>query len=380
MLLFTMTMTALLSYPNTLLAVPRNEEALEEIRDALIQTPVSYGAIPSINQAKYMQVQDAVLSMEKDDVVFVVFFPDGPRIYPQKILVWHEIINEYIKGKSYCITYAPLSGCVAAYKTDVEGMQLVFDTEGRLYNCNSVLIDRNTGSLWMQLLGMCFSGPMVGKGLEYIPVWWTTWDYASRVYPKAPVLATPRSIHKKPYGRDPYGSYKIPGNYYDNERIPYPIAHLDSRISPKRRIYGIEHDKLMLAIDESYVQQKKAVNFFLGPTPLLAVLDPRLNVVRIFERTVWDTPILFTVENGQLVDVETHTRWSYDGKAIAGKLKTATLDEFIGIYSFWFTWAAFHPETLLVPGPSVVPDSALIKGEGGNNFNLSSKPSDSSKK
>ena len=109
-------------------------------------------------------------------------------------------------------------------------------------------------------------------------------------------------------------------------------------------------------------RSKKVVNFFLGPTPMLAVLDPRLNVVRVFDRTVWDSPVLFTEENGRLVDVDTRSTWSYDGTALSGKLKDARLDEFFGMYAFWFAWAAFHPETLLVPGPSVVPDSALVKG------------------
>lgn len=95
---------------------------------------------------------------------------------------------------------------------------------------------------------------------------------------------------------------------------------------------------------------------------MLAVLDPRLNVVRVFDRTVWDSPVLFTEENGRLVDVDTRSTWSYDGTALSGKLKDARLDEFFGMYAFWFAWAAFHPETLLVPGPSVVPDSALVKG------------------
>lgn len=343
-------------------AAPRTQQDLQAILEALTETPVTYGAIPSINKTEYMNGYDAELSMDKREHVFVVFFPDGPRIYPQKIMVWHEILNEFIKGKSYCISYSPMSGCLAAYKADMEGMQLVFDTEGRLYNCNSVLIDRNTGSLWMQLLGLAFDGPLAGKGLEYIPVWWTTWEYARKAYPDAQVLATPRR-NGKPYGRDPYGSYITSDNYYDNERIPYPVTNVDLRLASKNRILGLEYDNLILAVDEKYVREKKVVNFFLGPTAMVAVLDPRLDVVRVFDRTIWNTPVLFTQENGRLVDVDTRSTWSYDGRALSGKLKDARMDEFFGIYAFWFAWAAFHPETLLVPGPSVVPESALIKGQ-----------------
>lgn len=344
------------------LATPRSPEDLDAIRNDLADNPISYGSIPALNQSKYIPMQDANLTMEKEDVVFVVFFPDGPRIYPQKYMVWHEVLNEFIDGKSYCLTYSPISGCLAAYKTDFENVQLLFDTEGRLYNCNNVLIDRNTGSLWIQLLGLAFDGPLAGKGLEYMPVWWSDWEHVYKAYPKAQVLERPRT--RKPYGRDPFGSYLTSGNYYDNDRIPFPVKYSDhdKRIPPKNRVIGIEHDNLMMAVDESYVREKKVVNFFFGPTPMLAILDPRLNNVRIFDRTVWDDPILFTNKNGRLVDVETGTIWSYDGKALSGNLQGASMDEFFGIYAFWFAWYAFHPETLLVPGPSIVPDSALVKG------------------
>lgn len=344
------------------LAIPRTEQDLRRILDALTKTSVTYGAIPAISQPKYVRVSDAALSMSDNEPVFIVFFPSGPRIYPQKILVWHEVVNDFIQGVPYCITYAPISGSMAAYKARVDGVDLIFDNEGRLFNNNSVLIDRNTGSLWLQLLGMAFDGPMFGKGLEYVPAWWSTWGLAAKAYPQAEVLAAPRQ-ERKAYGRDPYGSYITPGNYYDDERILYPLMLIDRRLPPKTKILGIEYEKFILAIDENYVRQKKAVNFFLGPFPLLAVLDPRLNVVRVFERNVWDKQALFVVKNGKLMDVDSKTTWTYDGLAIQGKLKDAKLEEFLGINSFWFAWSAFHPESIIIPGATVVPDSALVKGD-----------------
>lgn len=342
-------------------AIPRTKKDLENILDELTKTSVSYGAIPSINSPEYIRVADAALSMDDREQVFIVFFPDGPRIFPQKIMVWHEIVNEYLNGQGYCITYSPISGSVAAYKTNVLGMTLILDSEGRLFNNSSVLIDRNTGSLWLQFLGMSFSGPLEGKGLEYVPLWWTRWKLARKMYPEAKVLTAPRG-ERKAYGRDPYGSYITHGNYYDDERIMFPVLHLDRRLHPKSRIVGFEYDKLLLAVDERFVRQKQVVNFYMGPNPLVALLDPRLDTIRVFDRTVWNSPALFKKENGRLVDVDTGSVWSYDGKALSGNLKDAQLEEMVGMYAFWFAWAAFHPETILVPGPTVVPDSALIKG------------------
>lgn len=344
--------------------MPRSAEELQSIMDSLTKTSVGYGQIPSINRGRYLSVGDASLSLERRDPVFIVFFPSGPKIYPQKIMVWHEVVNEVFDGVPYCITYAPITGCVAAYESRVDGLELVLDNEGRLYNNNSVLIDRNTGSLWLQIIGMAFSGPLFGKGLRHIPVWWTTWHYAREAYPKAQVLSA-SARDRKPYGRDPYGSYFVPGSYYSDDRILYPLAvsKMDRRLHPKTRILGFEFENLLFAVVESEIKAKKVVNFFIGPQAMVAFLDTRVDVVRVFDRQVWDRPLLFKNDNGRLVDIETGTEWSFDGKALNGNLKGASMDEYVGIYAFWFGWAAFNPESLIVPGPTVVPDSALIKGQ-----------------
>lgn len=343
-------------------AMPRTEEELLTIKENMVETSVVYGQIPALIDPAYIPVKDAAMGLTGPDPVFVVFLPGGPRIYPQKIMVWHEVVNDEVDGHGYAITYSPISGSVAAYDRQVDGVNLILDTQGQIYNSNSVLIDRNTGSLWMQMLGMAFDGPLRGKGLKQIPVWWTTWQYASKVYPRAMVLATPRR-ERKPYGRDPYGSYLTSGNYYDDQRILFPVGlAVDRRFPLKQRILGLELDGLMMAVNEKYVRERKVVNFFFGPTPMVALLDSRLNVVRVFGRTVWGKPALFLPSPEGITDVDTGSLWTFDGKALSGNLQGASLDEHTGVYSFWFAWAAFHPETLIVPGPSVVPDSALGKG------------------
>ena len=168
----------LVSAPAPLPAARITMDDLARIHDKLIQTSVGYGAIPSIYRPRYGSAADADLSMDKQDQVFVVMFPDGPRIYPQRIMVWHQVVNEIIEDIAYAVTYCPITGCLAAYVANVDGLNLIFDTEGRLYDGNTVLIDRNTGSLWLQLLGMGIEGQLMGRGLNMLPVYWTTWAAA----------------------------------------------------------------------------------------------------------------------------------------------------------------------------------------------------------
>ena len=356
---------SLAAYPQSAAAMPRTMQDLRNITEQLVKTGLVHGDIPSLNSPAFVAVREASMGLEANDPVFVVPLPDGVRIYPQKILVWHEVVNEVIKGEPFCITYCPLSGCLAVYAARAGNQNLILDAEGRLYNNNAVLIDRNTGSLWSQVLGVAFDGPLTGTGLRILPCYWTTWGHAREFYPDAKVLQTPRGGWRN-YNRDPYGSYLTPGNYYDDERILYPLTRLDSRLPAKTRILGLEIDNNFMAVDIDYIRKVKVVNFYSGLTPLVALYDDRLGVARVYERSVWEgrSPALFVWQDGVLRDVQTRSEWDMDGRCVKGNLEGASMEQLFGIYAFWFAWAAFNPETELVPGPTVVPDSALVVGDG----------------
>jgi hypothetical protein len=339
-------------------AVPKSERELARIADKLTETSTAYGSIPSLYRPRYLRVIDAALSLGKDEVVFVARLPGGVRIYPQRIMVWHEVINELIDDHAYAVTYCPISGSLAVYDAALGGVNLIFDAEGRLFEGNTVLIDRNSGSLWIQMMGMAFDGPLRGRGMPILPVFWTTWGYASRFFPDAVVLAQPLEF-KKPYGRDPYGNYQSRDSYYQNDILVYPVSRMDRRFPRKTPVLGLEHNGLFMGINIDYVKKNGAVNFFMGDAALLAVHDPRLDVVRVFDRRVWDKPALFVKQNGRLMDLGSRTFWDDEGKAVRGNMEGASMKELFGIYAMWFAWFAMNPETLVLPGPGEV-DGALL--------------------
>jgi hypothetical protein len=347
--------------------MPRTMKDLAAIEDALTVTGLVHGDIPSLNSPAFLPMREALMNMDPQDQCFVVPLPGGIRIYPQKILVWHEVVNELIKGVPYCITYCPISGSLAVYSSKVNNQNLIFDAEGRLFDSNSILIDRNTGSLWSQMLGMAFEGPLAGYGMSILPSYWMSWRYAREIFTEAQVLATPRGGWRN-YNRDPYGSYLLPGNYYDDERILYSMTNVDTRLPAKAHVIGLEVDNNLMAVEINYVRQHKVVNFYSGITPLVSFYDSRMDAARVFVRDVWEgrTPALFTLHESGIRDLQTRSLWNMDGQCVDGNLVGASMKELFGVYAFWFVWGSFHRETELVPGPSVVPDTALIIGDVGD--------------
>ncbi len=352
-------LTFLFSFASEALAVPKSLEELSAISKKRIQTTVGHGGIGSFYRPTFGRMMDADLSLQPNEPVFVVAFPEGTRIYPQRIMVWHQVSNELMGHNAYAVTYCPITGTLAAYDSDLDGMDLFFDAHGDLYDGNTILIDRNTGSLWVQGLGMAFEGALTGRGLAKIPVFWTTWEAAKRFYKDVPVLATP-SRSRKPYGRDPYGNYLKTNTYYDNDTLAYPVTYSDLRIPYKQPVLGLEFNEFRLAVDINYVKKEGAVNFFLGQIPLLAVHDKKLDVVRIFNRQVWEKPSLFIMQYGKLIDISSKSAWDAStGVSLEGNMKDASMQQYYGIYSMWFNWYNLNPETYLIPGPGEVPKSVL---------------------
>ncbi|MDR1776784.1 MAG: DUF3179 domain-containing protein [Desulfovibrio sp.] len=344
--------------PQSATARPKNLEQLAAVSNKLVQTSVSYGAIPALYRPRYDRVLDADLNVSRDEPVFVVILPTGPHIYPQSILVWHQVVNEVIDDVAYAITYCPITGTLMAYNAEMQGLNLIFDLEGRLYDGNSVLIDRNSGSLWLQESGMAFDGPLLGRGMPMLPVFWTNWGAASKIFPDAQVLAMPPG--NRPYGRDPYGNYLRRGTYYDNDILVYPIQRLDKRFPKKTPMLCLEYNNFLLAIDIAHVKKRGAVNFFLGPAALIAVHDRKLDVVRVFDRQIWAEPFLFATQYGKLIDLTTRSVWDpATGKALEGNMQGASMKQIYGCYSMWFAWSSMNPETFAIPGPGEVAPELL---------------------
>ena len=360
-----------------LLAVPPppkasfSPEQMAEMASNKTRTGIGTDGIRPLTRPSFLSVADASLSMEHDEPVFVVEYPTGlVRIYPQRILVWHEIVNDVLPDPSgapvrkdtplsaldaFCITYSPLTGCVAAFYSVGGRFPTTFGSTGALYNANTLLYDRTTQSVWSQLTGTCIEGPLVGKRLSRIQTLWTSWRGARQRFPNAQVLSRSTGF-KRSYGKDPYGSYVTPGNYYDDLRLLHPLSHYDNRFPPKKRIAGIEAQGLFGAVDIEAVRKAQVVNVTLGLTPLALFFDPTLNTVRIFDRRMdgIEKPLTFIVFENKIVDEQTRSEWTCEGIGVYGKFREKKLTPMFYLDAMWFAWSAFYPGTIILPEKSFV--------------------------
>ena len=329
--------------------MPPAAAAGEVTLDAFFENIQSGGppmdGIPPIEDPVYINKSDADDILLDHDVVFVVESSEGVYVYPQNILVWHEIVNETFDGEKRSITYCPLTGSTIGYRGTLSAGETTYGTSGKLLNSNLVMYDRTTTSYIPQILGVAVSGQLKGERLEEFPVIWTRWHLVKDYYDEVSVLSTVTGFIRD-YNRDPYGSYRSGGDdYYRNDRLMFPVMHEDDRFGPKEVMLANHMNDTPFAVLKSALAEQQVMEFSVENQPLVAFYEAALDTGRVFRRNVEDQALTFQVKDGLIIDQQTESVWNERGLAVQGDLEGTRLD-MINVYDvMWFGWFAFHPQT-----------------------------------
>lgn len=320
---------------------------LEALADQLVAVTARDG-IPAIDAPRFTSAAEMDRFLRPEDAVFVLYHGGEVRVYPQLVLVWHEVVNDQVAGEKVAVTYCPLTGSVVAFQGRApDGDPLTFGTSGQLLNSNLVMHDRQTGSRWPQLLGQAISGPLRGRRLEEIPLVWTSWELWKTRGREAPVLSF-QTGHARPYGRDPYGSYSSARQgYYGDDAVLFPVAAQDDRFRPKEVVIGAKVGGTTAVVPKRAALDRGVWNLEVAGEPLVAVRERELEVVWLFSRRLGhDVLSLRAGQDGGLLE-EGGRGWRRRGAALrapdGGRLPALNFYDVM-----WFAWYAFYPETRVV--------------------------------
>jgi hypothetical protein len=256
--------------------------------------------IPAIDRPRFLSAGRAAF-LRDDDRVLGLELDGAAKAYPIRILNWHEIVNDQVGGQRVAITYCPLCGTGVAFRASADGRTLTFGVSGLLYNSDVLLYDRETESLWSQILKRAVTGPMRGERLTPLPLTHTSWRAWEKEHPETLVLSTETGFDRD-YDRDPYGEY-------ENERgLYFPVRAESRRYHPKERVLGLEIDGRFKAYP--FAELARA-----GKDEIIDELAGRKIRVHF--------------------DEENESVRAFD--ALGNQLP--------GIVGFWFAWYAFHPDT-----------------------------------
>lgn len=301
--------------------------------------------IPSIDNPKFISVQEADRNLEDSELVLGLNINGDVRAYPLQIMVWHEIVNDKVGNTPVAVTYCPLCFTNQVFnRTMNDGKTLEFGTSGKLYNSNLVMYDRTTKSLWSQAMAQGIVGKFAGIKLERVPFDVAYWKEWKQLYPESKVLSTDTGS-SRPYGADPYG------DYYTNGDVLFPVSGGDDRLGLKEIVIGFENEGQHKAYKLQEIEDKKVINDKVNGKPVvLFSLYPFM--VRSYDPVVEGQILEFNynIKGINFVDKQTSSLWNFEGKAISGQMKGKQLTRLPFDEGFWFEWIAFHAETELYQG------------------------------
>jgi hypothetical protein len=313
--------------------------------------------IPPVDEPRFLEAGD-VRFLDDDEPVLALRIGADARAYPVQIMIWHEIVNDVVGDVPVTVSYCPLCNSAVAYDRRVGKRLLDFGTSGRLYQSALVMYDRQTESLWSHFTGQAIAGALTGTKLELFPLATVSWADWREANPDGVVLSQ-ETGHRRNYGRNPY-----PG-YDDVSTNPFLFeGKIDGRLAAKTRVVGIRDGDASVAVLHDHVSDRRVVDVELAGRRLVVWAKPgtasALDASEVAEgRDVGATGVFIPAPRGQqlhfeaagdtFTDRETGSTWDVLGRATAGPLAGQTLEPVEHVDTFWFAWAAFRPDTAIVP-------------------------------
>jgi hypothetical protein len=327
---------------------PAGTSELDWIADHLVDGGPPPDGIPPIEDPRYLSPSEAESRdwLEEDEVVDG-WMADGQALAaPRSITVSHEIVWTEVGDRSAAVTYCPLTGSTIGFRGETaDGAALRFGTSGKLYNNNLVMYDRQTNSLWPQMLGTAVEGPLKGRSLETFPVRTTTWGRWRDRHPDSQVLSR-ETGYSRSYDRDPYG------DYYSRRGTPFPnaadVSEADVDLHPKAEVFPVERGEEVLCVEKGHLREEQALNVTLGGTPVALLHDAALDTLLAHRAEADGRRLRFRRVDGGYEDEETGSTWTAAGRCVEGELEGTSLDRVPTYEAFWFAWYAYNPDTRIL--------------------------------
>ncbi len=219
---------------------------------------------------------------------------------------------------------------------------LTFGVSGKLIMNALVMYDRQTESLWSQILGQAVQGELTGTKLTPLAVTMTTWANWRQLHPDT--LALDKGYQGS---RDPYTGY-----YRDDRAGVLGETRRDERLPRKELGLGMVLNGQPAYYPFSRLAEERVVNDVVAGQPLLVTFQPEVATALVFKREVDGQVLTFQMEESDdpsqffLVDAETGSRWNgWVGGAFEGPLAGTALERVPATTAFWFGWKDWHPDT-----------------------------------
>lgn len=322
------------------LAAFLREDAPRTIRpQEIVWGGVKKDGIPALDHPDFIDAASATW-MTDDELVFGVSIKGDVRAYPERILAWHEMVNDIVGEIPVSLSYCTLCGSAILYDGRAShGKSYTFGSSGFLYRSNKLMYDRQTQTLWSQLTGEPVLGPLVSRRiapLRVLPLLSTTWREWLTRNPGTRVLSL-RTGHVRDYR--PGAAY---GKYLASPGTMFPVwkkAPDTLEVKEWVLVVNVEGSRKIYPIDE--LQRAGLVHDRIGVH----------EVVLVMERAYFTAGRRFRRDGEVLEDQISGERFLIGEEELVSPGGTR-LKRLPAHRAFWFGAYAFYPGTEVWRSPT----------------------------
>ena len=301
--------------------------------------------IPALDNPETSGINDINYLLD-DDLVVGYSFNGEYRAYPHKILDWHEIVNDNLKGSPLAVTYCPLTGTGIAWDRMIQGSETTFGVSGLLFNTNLIPYDRKTDSNWCQISLKCVHGVLKGNYAATFKLIETSWKTWKTMFPNSSAVTTNTGFERN-YGNYPYGDYRS-----DNSSLLFPVSPLDDRLPSKERVLAVVvSDKAKVYRFDEFANGTHIFPDNFNGRDIVVVGNKEMNFMMAFGNSLNGESQTFTAANDpnkMIVFSDSHGN-NYDlfGQVIEGPNAGSSLVKLNSFMAYWFSIGAFYPTPII---------------------------------
>jgi hypothetical protein len=244
------------------------------------------------------------------------------------------------------------------WNRESDGLVLTFHLAG-INNQNFLMRDEQTGSYWQQITGAAVSGPLRGRRLAPVASDELSYGLWAAEEPGGTVLKSVDKYAKQYETKD----WEV---HMKKARTVLSFADPARGLEPRTLLLGIQAFGASRAFLYDAVIQEKLVLDYVGAEPVLLVVGPDGQSVRVFSDRIPGVeghPAFYrTLDDKQshprdpgwlkqastaslLMDAATGSQWNFQGCAVSGKATGLCLEPVEAIKDYWFDWRNYHPTT-----------------------------------
>lgn len=256
--------------------------------------------------------------------------------YPIQLIGYHHQVVDTMNGHPIMVTYCTVCRTGRIYSLIVNGKQETFRLVG-MDHFNAMFEDATTKSWWRQSTGECIAGPLKGYKLKEFKSEQLILSAWTRIHPNTQILQ-PDPLFKEEFEQmDTYDKGISRGNLTKRDTASW---------KNKSWVLGIQDGANAKTYDWNQLSKQRIIQDSLPNNPIVILLENDTASFHAYSRIVNNSILIFHKKQDSIWDVNTGSKWNYEGVCVDGKLKGNMLKSVRCYQEFLHSWEFFHPQSI----------------------------------